>query len=196
MKKILLIGGGGHCRACIDVLEQEARYTIAGIIDTALFDANVSEVMGYPILGGDDALESLRRHYTHALITIGQITTPTPRKRIFTLLKSLDFCLPTIISPLAYVARGVELGEGSIIMHHALINSNAQIHKACIINSKALIEHDCIIEDFCHLSTGSIINGGCHIGAESFIGSGTILKHATTLPPRQVLFGTRSFGSH
>ncbi len=30
---IILIGGGGHCKACIDVIEQENKYTIAGIID-------------------------------------------------------------------------------------------------------------------------------------------------------------------
>ena len=32
-EKIILIGGGGHCRACIDVIEQEGRFTIAGIVD-------------------------------------------------------------------------------------------------------------------------------------------------------------------
>ena len=30
---ILLIGGGGHCRACVDVLEQEGRFQIAGIVE-------------------------------------------------------------------------------------------------------------------------------------------------------------------
>ena len=31
--KIILIGGGGHCKSCIDVIEQEGRFTIAGIVD-------------------------------------------------------------------------------------------------------------------------------------------------------------------
>jgi len=33
MKKIILIGAGGHCKSVIDVIEQEARFEIAGIID-------------------------------------------------------------------------------------------------------------------------------------------------------------------
>ena len=31
--EILLIGGGGHCHSVIDVIEQEGKYKIAGIID-------------------------------------------------------------------------------------------------------------------------------------------------------------------
>lgn len=31
--EIILIGGGGHCKACIDVIETERKYRIAGIID-------------------------------------------------------------------------------------------------------------------------------------------------------------------
>ena len=33
MKDIVLIGGGGHCKAVIDVVEQEGRFNIIGIID-------------------------------------------------------------------------------------------------------------------------------------------------------------------
>jgi len=31
-EKIILIGGGGHCKSCIDVIEQEGRFIIAGIV--------------------------------------------------------------------------------------------------------------------------------------------------------------------
>lgn len=32
---IILLGAGGHCRSCIDVIEQEGRFRIAGIVDKA-----------------------------------------------------------------------------------------------------------------------------------------------------------------
>ena len=32
-EKLILIGGGGHCKSCIDVIEQENKYEIAGIVD-------------------------------------------------------------------------------------------------------------------------------------------------------------------
>ena len=31
--KIILIGGGGHCKSVIDVIEEENKYIIAGIVD-------------------------------------------------------------------------------------------------------------------------------------------------------------------
>ena len=33
MKSIVLIGGGGHCRSCIDVVEEEDKHRIVGIVD-------------------------------------------------------------------------------------------------------------------------------------------------------------------
>ena len=33
MKKIILIGAGGHCASCIDVIENEKKYEIIGLID-------------------------------------------------------------------------------------------------------------------------------------------------------------------
>ena len=32
-QRIVLIGGGGHCKSCIDVIEQQGVYQIAGIVD-------------------------------------------------------------------------------------------------------------------------------------------------------------------
>ncbi len=39
MKKIILIGAGGHVRSCIDVIEQSKKYEIFGLIDNEVFPA-------------------------------------------------------------------------------------------------------------------------------------------------------------
>jgi sugar O-acyltransferase (sialic acid O-acetyltransferase NeuD family) len=154
--KLVLIGGGGHCAACIDVIEQEDKFEIAGIVDK-----NSVSVMllGYPFLGGDDDLEDIRSSYDYAFITIGQIKSPLIRIRLFEYAKSLGFVIPSIISPRAYVSRHAFMAEGSIIMHDALVNSRASIGRNCIVNSKALVEHDAVIEDYCHISTAAVVHG-------------------------------------
>jgi len=38
--KILLIGGDGHAKSVIDVIEQENRYEIIGIVDKKLVSVN------------------------------------------------------------------------------------------------------------------------------------------------------------
>lgn len=172
---LILIGGGGHCVACIDVIEQEDKFEIAGIVDK---NAGSGMLLGYPILGSDDDLRELRSSYDYALITIGQIKSPSTRIRLFEYTKSLGFVIPMIISPRAYVSEHASIGEGTIIMHDALVNSRATIGCNCIINTKALVEHDGVVEDNCHVSTGAIVNGGSIIRKRTFVGSNAVTKES------------------
>lgn len=169
MEKILLIGGGGHCKSCIDVIEQEGKYSIAGIIDKK--ELLGQKVLGYEIIANDDDLAKLLKEYKYALVTIGQLKNSRLKENIFNRTKELGFILPTIISPRAYISKHSSIEEGSIVMHDVIINANSSIGKNCIINTKALIEHDVKIKDNCHISTGSVINGHCTINENSFIGS-------------------------
>jgi sugar O-acyltransferase (sialic acid O-acetyltransferase NeuD family) len=174
MKNILLVGGGGHCKSVIDVIELEGRYNIAGIIDKK--ELIGQEVLGYKIIASDDDLEQLFDKYKYAVVTVGQIKSTSLRIKIFNHLKNIGYNLPTIISPLSYVSKHATIEEGTIIMHQALINANAKIGKNCIINTKALVEHDARVEDNCHISTGAIINGGAVVKANSFVGSNATTK--------------------
>lgn len=173
-EKIILIGGGGHCHSVIDVIEQENRYEIIGIVDTK---ENIGKkVLDYKIIACDDDLETIFLSCKNALITVGQIESNKIRVKIYNKLKEIGFNLPVIISRLAYVSKYSSIEEGTIIMHHALVNANTKIGKNCIINTKALIEHDCIVEDNCHISTASVINGGVIVKNDSFVGSNSVSK--------------------
>ena len=173
-EKILLIGGGGHCKSVIDVIEQQNRFDIAGIVDKKELIGET--VLGYEVIACDTQLEELSEEYKYAIITVGQIKDVSSRKKLYQKVKSIGFELPVIISPRAYVSKYASIGEGTVIMHDVLINASATIKENCIINSKALIEHDAIIEKHCHVSTGAIINGGVEVGEESFIGSNVVTK--------------------
>lgn len=186
-KEILLVGGGGHCKSVIDVIEQENQYTIAGIIDKQ--ELIGEKVLEYEIIGSDDDLEELHQTFDYALVTVGQIKSNTLRVKLFNQLKRIGYQLPIIISPLAYVSKYAKIGEGSIIMHHTLINASVEIGKNCIINTKALIEHDSKVGDHCHISTGTIVNGGVEIKDNTFIGSNATTKEYSEI------FGFNKAGS-
>ena len=179
-EKIILIGGGGHCRACIDVIEQEGRFTIAGIVDVP--EKKQHNVLGYPVIGSDADLAELIKTFPNVLITLGQIKSPTRRMELFNDLMQMGARFPVIQSPLAYVSPHAQVAEGTIVMHHALINAGARVGRNCIINTKALVEHDAVIEDHCHISTGAVVNGGVKIGSGSFFGSGAVSKEYTSIP--------------
>lgn len=181
MKKLYLIGGGGHCRSCIDVIEQTGEYTIVGIFDVK--EKIGESISGYKIIDTDENISKYADKDTYFLITVGQIKTPDLRIKLF----KQDLNFATIISPLAYVSKNATIGKGTIIMHHALVNAGAKIGNNCIINSKSLIEHDSIVGDHCHISTGAIVNGDCSIGPGSFIGSNAVLKQGIKVTERSIV---------
>ena len=184
MTQLLLIGGGGHCRACIDVIEQQGTYRIAGIIEQP--GHRERTLPGYPVVGTDDDLPRLLHNTPRALITLGFSRGPERRRELYRQVRANNGRPATIVSPLAHLSAHAQLAEGSIIMHQALVNAGARVGVNTIINSQALVEHDCIIGDHCHIATGARINGGCQIGDGCLIGSGAII-----LPGRSIAAGSR-----
>ncbi|PCJ26003.1 MAG: acetyltransferase [Flavobacteriales bacterium] len=171
--EIILIGGGGHCKSCIDVIEHENKFSIAGIIDVK--EKVGQTVLGYSIIGCDDDIDTISKNYNNFLITVGQLKSPNLRIRLFEKIKSLNKALPIIVSPNAYISKHTEIGEGTIIMNNAVLNASSSIGENCIINTRALIEHDVSIGNHCHISTSVTINGECKISDNVFIGSKTVI---------------------
>ena len=176
---LILIGAGGHARACIDVIEQEGTYKIAGLV--GLSEEVGTNHLGYEVIATDADLQELAKQYKNALISVGQIQSPDTRIQLFRNAEHAGFSLKTVISRFAYVSHHAEIGAGTIIMNGAIVNAGSHIGVNCIINSNSLIEHDVSIEDHCHVSTGSIVNGNSSIGYGSFIGSGVIVKEGISI---------------
>ncbi len=179
MDDIILIGSGGHARACIDVIELSGEFKVAGFVekDKATRKSN----LGYPLIGSDADLQKIIQKYRNVLIGVGQIKSPKSRIKLFDLLKKIGYRFPTIVSPKAYVSKQAHVGEGTIVMHDAMVNTNSIVGKNCIINNKSLIEHDTTIGDHCHVSTGVIMNGQVRIGEGCLIGSGAIISNSITI---------------
>ena len=180
-KEIILLGGGGHCRSCIDVIESSQTFKIAGIVEQS--GSNKTRLtLGYPVIGYDNDLAILKKRYDYALITVGQIGSSNTRQEIYNRLKKLGFTLPVIISPLAHVSKHAVLGEGTIVMHQAIVNAGAHIGCNCILNTRCLIEHDVKIGDHTHISTAAVLNGEAVIGSGSFVGSNATIVQGVKLP--------------
>jgi sugar O-acyltransferase (sialic acid O-acetyltransferase NeuD family) len=184
-KELILLGGGGHCRSCIDVIEAHGGWNIAGILDVG---ARIGERMfGHQIIGTDDDVRQLVTRGMKFLITVGQIATPDCRVTLYDKIQAANGQLVSIVSPLAYVSSRAELGPGTIVMHGAIVNCGAKIGANVIINSKALIEHDAEVGDHCHISTAAIVNGGAAVGSRTFIGSNAVLHQGVRVPAGHVV---------
>ena len=177
-KDLILVGGGGHCSACLDVLRLLNLYNVVGIIEKNNF--KLEKVHSVSVFKDQETVE-LSKIYKNFLLTIGKIGKSRTRETKYNELSSLDIELVSLISPTAYVSTSAEIAKGVNIMHQVLININVRIGENTIINSQSLVEHDSSVGSHCHISTGVKINGGVNIGNNTFIGSGTVIHEGITI---------------
>lgn len=170
-KKLILVGGGGHCKSVIDVAES-AGYQIIGILDVPSELGN--KVLNYRVIGVDDDMNKFVND-ADFIVTVGHIKDATLRIKLHQMILKAGGKLATIIASTAYVSKYAKIGEGTVVMHHAFVNADSEIGKGCIINSYANIEHDTVIGNYCHISTGAMVNGNCKVGNETFLGSQSVM---------------------
>jgi len=174
MKKIVLIGGGGHCKVVIDILTGNKIFKISGIIDNKL--KNNSNISNVPVIGKDSNLtEIFNKGMHYCFVAIGATAASTARAKIYDMAKKIGYKLPVIVSTNALVSKNTIIGEGTIVANGAIINPGATIGKNCIINTGAIIEHDCKIGNHVHIAPGVTLSGGVSIGDFSHVGTGSTI---------------------
>lgn len=169
MKKIILLGCGGHAKSVVDAIESKGEYEIAGFLDNKEFCYR-----GYDVIGADEAAEKLFKDgVQYAFISIGYMGNGRLRERLYAYVKDIGFELPVIVDSSAVIASDVQIGEGTFIGKNSVINANAKIGKLAIVNTGAIIEHDCKVGEFSHISVGAVLCGNVVVGDSCFIGAGT-----------------------
>lgn len=175
VRKLLLLGGGGHCKSIIDSLSGCNTYAGIGIVEKSGIDH--APILGIPVVGTDEDLEKLKREgYTDAFVSLGSIGNTSNRRKLFGLISSLGFDIPNIIDSSAIVSSNSTLGRGLFIGKHAVVNAGSILGDGVIINSSATIEHDCVIGAFAHVSPGVVLCGNVTIGEDAHIGAGSIVR--------------------
>ena len=165
--RVVILGGGGHAKVVIDILEQAGGFDIAGFISP---DARPEEICGYRRLGSDAILEEiLRTGVQSAFVAIGDNQLRSER---IAGLRRQGFTLVNAISPAATISRYATLCTGIAVMPGAVINAGSLIQDGAIVNTNASVDHDCVIGACAHLAPGATLAGWVHLGDGAFLGTG------------------------
>lgn len=171
-KKLLLIGGGGHCHSVLDSVLSLNVYEKVGIIDSS-----DGSYLSIPVIGADEDIPRLfSEGWTEAFITVGSVGNTNIRRRLYKMVKEIGMKIPTIVDPSAVIGKGVTIREGSFIGKRAVVNVGSSVGICAIINTGAILEHDCIIGDFSHISPGAVLCGQVSVGDNSHVGAGSIIR--------------------
>ncbi len=184
-QRALLVGGGGHCRSVLDVIEAAGGYRPVGIVD--LPDTVGATLCGLPVVGCDADLPSLTGDADVFVLTIGQTTSADARQRLGQELVRIGAKTPSIVSPRAHVAATATLAPGCVVMHGALVNAGATIGAFAIVNSGSIVEHDVTVGDYCHIATAAVVNGGVTVGARVLVGSNAVVREGVAIADDAVI---------
>lgn len=177
MKPLILVGGGGHCKSVIEAAES-AGYSILGVLDMP--EEVGKEILSTKVIGTDDDIPAYVDK-AEFVITVGFIKNPAVRIKLYNRIKDAGGKLAKVVASTAHVSKYATLGEGTVVLHHALVNADAKVGCNVILNNFVNIEHDAVIGDQCHISTGAMVNGECKVGERCFIGSQSVLANCITV---------------
>jgi sugar O-acyltransferase, sialic acid O-acetyltransferase NeuD family len=184
---LVLLGGGGHARECIEAIEQAGVHRIHGIVDA--YAQPGALIAGYPVLGNNAFLETLRKEGSnHLVLAYGIAGKQADRGAHFRELEIAGHEFPAIIHPKAAVHTHAVLGRGIHVMAGAVIGSEAVIGDACIINTNAVVSHDCRLDANVHIAPGAVLAGNVAIGENSVIGMGATVFMRTKIGKNVVVY--------
>lgn len=174
MIRIVGLGPGGHAKILIELLVLAGCYDLIGFTDSDQTRWGGS-LSGYPILGGDGELPTLRAQgVSSAFIGVGAVSSAGTRlrKRLFLDAVTLGFDFPRLVHGGAIVSPSASLGPGSVVMGGAVLSAAVQVGTNVTIYSNAVVEHDSVIGDHVHLSPGAQVAGAVTLGEGAFVGIG------------------------
>jgi sugar O-acyltransferase (sialic acid O-acetyltransferase NeuD family) len=155
-----LLGGSGHCKVIIDIIQKSNLEVIEGIIDD---NPKTDEIFNIPVIMNP------KSDFLYSKFLIISIGNNKIRKKIAGQISSSYL---TAIHPSSIIATNVIIEEGTVIMAGAILNPDVKVGKHCIVNSGAVVEHDCVLENFVHISPNAALSGNVFIGEGTHVGIG------------------------
>lgn len=175
--KVIIIGGGGHSKSIISLINDLNQFTIVGYTD--LKEKNDIQEK---YIGVDE--EILKADIKDIIIGVNYLYSPLNRelrKTIINKFENLTFNFPVIIAKNSCIAGNVKINQGTIVFNAVTVNTSTTIGKHCILNTGCIIEHDCVLSENVFIGPGAIICGHTKIGKNTFIGAGAILSDSINI---------------
>lgn len=182
-KKVLIFGGlGAASSLAMMILDAQKRmqseYMFCGYINDK---DGVTDVQGYPVLGGKKDIPRFIDEGYYFLNTIYKIDGMVERVNMFEDLKIPDEKMAIFVHPLAYVAENVELSAGCVVMPFATVSSNAKLGKCCRVSLNATLGHDTVLDDHTFLAANSVVGSHNMVGKAAYFGLNSTISGKLTI---------------
>lgn len=162
-----VVGGGGHARSVIDVLERLGD-TVTVLITPGRTRPPWADRC-VVILTDEEASASDRLASAKWVVAVGDCRR---RGDLCAEIRRRGREMPPLIASTATRSSTANLADGSVVMEHAHIGPGARIGMGALINSNAVIEHDATVGQASHVAPAASVLGGATLGSEVLVGTG------------------------
>ena len=169
MKKLIIIGAGGHGKVAADIALKMACYSEVLFLD----DNRIGAVNSVPVIGKVNEYKDFKNDAVY-FVAIGNAAV---RKRFVDMLEESGLEVVSLIHPSACIAKNVQIGKGAIVMAGAVVNSDTVIGRGVILNTASSVDHDNVIEEYAHIAVGAHTCGDVHIGKQVWVGAGAVVSN-------------------
>ncbi|MCE4538177.1 acetyltransferase [Pelomonas sp. P7] len=178
---VIVIGAGGHARVLADTLLRSGR-PVLGFTD-AKAALRGTALLGLPILGSDEVLESYSPREVELVNGIGSIDNrrPSVREQVQETLRAQGWRFARVIHPSATLSSYATLGDGVQIMAGSVVQCGAVLGDGVIINTGSIVEHDVCVGDWSHIAPGAVVCGDVSIGRFCHIGAGVTVRQGLSI---------------
>lgn len=182
MKRLLIVGAGGHGRSVAEAVLAAGKYELVGFLDDAA--PGLQQVWDLPVFGATADLARCRQYADAAIVAIGNNRL---REELQQKLNAAGFELATVVHPKAMVSPRAVVGAGCAIMAGAIVGTEAQLDAGVIVNCGAVVDHHCRVEEFGHLGVNAGMAGGAVLGRGAWMQAGSVLGYGVSVGGGAVL---------
>jgi len=168
MKRLLILGAGGHGKVMAEVAEATCEWNQIAFLDDR--HATLNGKLRWPVLDSIRHADRFVSSYSHVAIAVGDSAL---RLDWLSMLSLYGFKTPALIHPAAWVSPSAVLGASCVVMANATVQADANLGQGCIINTGASVDHDCCLSDGVHVCPGASLGGDVCVGKGSWLGIGS-----------------------
>lgn len=165
MSNLLILGAGGFGRTVREMAISMGKWDKVMCLD----DASRQDF----VIGKCNDYMKFRGEFDQAYPAFGDNTF---RLEWVDLLKEAGYTVPSIIHPTAFVSPSVQMGDGTIVMQNAVVNTAVVLGRACLINCGAIVDHDNELGAGVHVGLNAVIKARCVIEPCQKIEAGVVIK--------------------
>jgi sugar O-acyltransferase (sialic acid O-acetyltransferase NeuD family) len=180
--ELLLAGAGGLARETLAAVRSDERpqWTPIGFLDDS--PQRHGQVLdGLPVLGPLDAVAD--HPQAAVVLCTGSTRDQASRRRIADRLGLPAERYATVVHAAASVARGTEVGPGSVLLAGVVVTAPQRIGRHVVAMPHVVLTHDDEVGDYVTLAARVGVAGSVTIGEGAYLGAGALVREGLSVGP-------------